>query len=424
MRSAIVRAGIVALGTILFASGCSDDHKDLLSPPTHTEAALVPPGGGRCTSIVLCGPQVNWIDISAGAGVTCAVHAQPLFRLTLPTQSNLFCWGDNYRGMLGVGPTTERCPGGYSYNVSPTSCSTVPIPVAGTHQFVSVSVGMSHVCAIEGGTALAFCWGYNGSGQLGLGFQNVQYFPVGDPVDGFTFNSIAAGNGQTCGVTTAQDIVCWGGSFGVTPVLQSNGVDKFKSVTLEGAPSATVVCGLTTGGSSCGGFRAPYDMLGQGTTANHFCQIVAGSGQLECWGSNSDGQLGIATSTKASAPSYNPIQVLGTFQSVSTGELHTCALSGTDAFCWGHNFAGELGDQTQGSKAVPTKVSSPWGTTLVFSKITVGAEHTCAIANNSLWCWGRNDSGQLGIGTTSTWLTYPTYAPVVGSSIAVKVSGT
>jgi alpha-tubulin suppressor-like RCC1 family protein len=419
MRAAIVRAGIAALSTIIFAAACTD-HKDLLSPPTQMEAALAP-APGRCISIVLCTPRPNWIDLSAGAAVTCAVHSQPL--LTIPTQSNLFCWGDNYNFMLGVGMTAERCPGGYSYNVSPTSCSTVPLPVAGTRQFASVSVGATHVCAIESGTAQAFCWGNNANGQLGLGFARVGYVGTPtDPVDNFTFNSVAAGTGQTCGVTTAQDIVCWGGSFGVTPVMQSNGVDKFVSVTLEGPPSATVVCGLTTSGGTCGGFRSPYSVLGQGTTANHFCQIT--SSQVECWGENSQGQLGTPTSKQTSAPSSRPVQVLGTFQSVATGELHTCALSGTDAFCWGHNFAGELGDETQGSKSVPTKVSSPWGTTLVFAKIAVGAEHTCGLANNQIWCWGRNDSGQLGLGTTFTWLTYPTYAPVVGSSIAQKVSGT
>ena len=419
MRTALVRVATIALGVILMA-GCSDAHKDLLAPQARPEATIVI---NRCSDAVLCTAQTGWIDVSAGAGVTCAVHSLPLLLTVQLTTSNLSCWGSNYSGMLGVGSTTETCPGTYMASGQMVPCSTTPKPVAGARAFNSVSVGVSHVCAVERSTNLVFCWGYNGNGQLGLGFPSVQYFTTPtSAVSGFTFSSVSAGNGETCGLTTGQDIVCWGGSFGVNPAIASGGATKFKAVSLLGASSNSTFCGLTTAGTSCTNSSTVFDMIGQATTAHHTCQISGGT--VQCWGDNGAGQLGIASSMQKSASMSQPVVVPGSFSFVSTGELHTCAISGSDAFCWGDDNAGELGDQTQSTKAVPTKVLSPFGTTLSFTKISAGAEHTCAIANNQIWCWGRNESGQLGIGTTSITLTYPTWAPVIGTSWPVHASGT
>ena len=423
MRTALVRAATIALGVILMVA-CTDEHRDLLAPHAGPEKIVVI---NRCGDLILCN-QPNWIDISAGAGVTCAVHSVSPFINIQITTSNLSCWGSNYYGMLGVGTTTESCVGYLNGTNQTVACSTTPKPVAVAKVFNSVSVGSTHVCAIERGTALAFCWGSNASGALGFGNHGVGNFPTptSAAAGGLTFNSIAAGNGQTCGVTTAQDIVCWGGSFGDAPVLKSNGTDKFQSVTLElDMSAASVVCGLTTAGTSCNGSHTPYSLLGQGTTANHFCQIT--SGTVECWGSNSSGQLGTSSSKFMSSSSPVSVTASVAVQSVATGELHSCAISGTDAFCWGHGWDGELGNETQNSFAAPTQVESPFGTTLSFTKISTGAEHTCAIANNSLWCWGRNESGQLGVGTNQTFLTYPlppTGKPVMGLAVPAKVSGT
>jgi Regulator of chromosome condensation (RCC1) repeat len=414
MRTALVRAATIALGVILIVA-CSDQHRDLLAPQARPEAIIVI---NRCADAVLCQP--NWVDVSAGSGVTCAVHSLPILLNFTLTASNLSCWGSDYYGMLGAGSTTGTCPGTYMGGGQAVPCSTVPRPVASTRAFNSVSVGVTHVCAVEHGTGSVFCWGSNGNGQLGFGTQSVQNFTTPTtPVAGFSFSAVSAGNGETCGLTTAQDIVCWGGSFGLTPAIASDGATKFKAVSLLGASNISTFCGLTTAGTSCTGSSTAFDMIGQATTAHHTCQISAGA--VQCWGDNGAGQLGVASSVKKSASSSSPVQVPGTFSFVSTGELHSCAISGTDAFCWGDDNGGELGDQTQGTKAVPTKVLAPSGVTLSFTKISTGAEHTCAIASNAIWCWGRNDSGQLGMGTTSTFLTYNS---VIGVSWPVKASGT
>lgn len=80
-----------------------------------------------------------------------------------------------------------------------------------------------------------------------------------------------------------------------------------------------------------------------------------------------------------------------------SGARHSCAIAGGTLFCWGKNDFGQLGDGTNTNRSLPVAV--PRVSAVVAA--TVSAQNTCAVlANGQVWCWGDNSEGQLGIGTT------------------------
>jgi hypothetical protein len=125
------------------------------------------------------------------------------------------------------------------------------------------------------------------------------------------------------------------------------------------------------------------------------------------WGYNSDGQLGdgsnadnipVAVSTAGIVPSGKRITA------ISAGAYHTCAITDeatNNAYCWGQNSDGELGDNSITNRNIPVAVSTagivPSGKRI--TAISAGAYHTCAItdeATNNAYCWGQNSDGELG----------------------------
>jgi len=139
---------------------------------------------------------------------------------------------------------------------------------------------------------------------------------------------------------------------------------------------------------------------------HHSCALVEG-GQAYCWGFNATGQLGNGTVIDTKAPSAVSGGLL--FTAISAGTSHTCGLVGDgDAYCWGDNFFGQLGDATGTSRSVPTAVFGGFK----FTSIVTGQAHTCAlIADGSAYCWGSGLSGRLGDGTQANRFS-PT--PVIG----------
>jgi alpha-tubulin suppressor-like RCC1 family protein len=132
-----------------------------------------------------------------------------------------------------------------------------------------------------------------------------------------------------------------------------------------------------------------------GAGDGHSCAIRK-DGQAWCWGNNDFGQLGDGSTTDQIVP----VAVAGTglpkFKAIAGGDEHTCAL-GVDGsvWCWGHNNAGQLGNGSMTDFHTPVAVSNLSGATA----IAVGAAHTCAIrADLSVVCWGHNDDGQIGNG--------------------------
>jgi hypothetical protein len=128
----------------------------------------------------------------------------------------------------------------------------------------------------------------------------------------------------------------------------------------------------------------------------HSCMTTAG-GQVLCWGLNASGQVGNATFVNQLVPVY--VEGLAGVLNLVAGSQHTCALT-TDGslWCWGDNSFGQLGNGTTTNSSVPVKVIDLPDEVLSF---TAGEDFTCAqLRNNEVWCWGKNDLGQLNDGTT------------------------
>ena len=270
----------------------------------------------------------------------------------------------------------------------------------------------------------ALCWGDGNYGELGDGTFTDSAVPIG-VTGGHTFLSTVAGYNHTCGIDNtglSGNTWCWGRndygqlgnranvSMGI-PVQLSDG-HTFSSISTTGYHT----CGMDTSGKAwCWGYNG-YGELGIGNLTNKnypvpvssppttFASISAGwyhtcgldtSGNAWCWGYNSNGQLGDGTTTNRSTP----VKINGyTFTSISLGQFHTCGLDTSGkAWCWGRNSNGQLGDSTTIQRASPTLVTDSH----VFTSISPGHYHTCGLdTSGNVWCWGINDSAQLGNGTS------------------------
>jgi len=130
-------------------------------------------------------------------------------------------------------------------------------------------------------------------------------------------------------------------------------------------------------------------------SSEHACAIVDGG--VQCWGYNSNGQLGNNDSMTVSEV---PVQAQGLTSgasAIATGAMHSCALVSGSLLCWGYNNYGEIGDYTTQDSHIPIQAKSfASGVT----DVTAGEYHTCVLINGGVQCWGYNANGQLGNNST------------------------
>lgn len=376
---------------------------------------------GADTSGQRDGTIENGVAVFAGAAFSCAIASD----------AALFCWGDNHFGQLGGGGETVR----------PT-----PAAVPGLVRVSALAAGGGHNCATAddaAGAAALFCWGANGSGQLGNSSR--VDVAVATRISSLQPIGIAAGAAHTCAfLSVDRQLRCWGagasGQLGLSPgadavittptvtdLVPPQGNDGVFAVaagaahTCVGATiSASVLCfGLDTDGQLGDGKQGPG---GQQPVASflsdlgrpkmmtagdaHTCAIDA-AGAAFCWGRNSEGQIGDGTLVERSSQT---MAMLGdaSADAIAAGAAHTCALAGGAVLCWGRNAEG----QAAAPMPAPLLLPRPVMGLAPARAIAAGGHHTCALDEaGTVSCWGANESGQLGNGATTS------------SNVPVPVSG-
>lgn len=391
----------------------------------------------KITTVAASPISASFSKVSAGLKHTCGIT----------TSGIAYCWGSNESGQLGTtitantqvavdsgtvlysaisaGPSAScgitttgnlRCWGLISSVVAPTVLD------SGT-TYSSVSVGANHICGITTSNVLK-CMGTNDKGQLGNGTTaNSTTFVIID--SGIAYTAVAAGNGFTCGIAAnTKYLKCWGqndygqvGNNSTTNVTTPTIIDS-SNPYLSVFVGPNFACGLTNSNNlKCWGSNAD-GQFGDGSvdkkiiptlvnsntyTAGsaggaHVCMITA-TGDLSCAGSNSSAQMGNLNNTYKRAPT----SVLGTetYSAVTAGFGHMCGLSSSNNIlsCSGYNSFGQFGNNDVVSASALQNVQKNSN----YSAIASGQFHMCGIVNGSsqLKCWGKNDSGQVGLDPTS-----------------------
>lgn len=370
--AAVLGVVVLVVGVVGAAIALSGSGSDPGTAPVAGSSTTAPSSSGGSST-----GSDEFESIASSGDSTCAVR-----------EAELYCWGDNERGTLGDGTTTDRPR---------------PVPVTGISDVSAVSMGgLGTTCAISYGDL--YCWGY-GIGPPG---QNV---PLPTKVSGLSRVSAVSVGLTICAISDG-DAYCWrnnasgqvgNGSTGSVDVpTRVAGLSDVTAVST----SHTTSCAIAGGSAYCWGNNRE-GQIGDGTTLDRLTPTrvlgldsptsistslystcaVAGSGGVFCWGQNTSGQLGDGTEQNRRTPTR--IDVRGATE-VSTAAYGGCAAAGSSAYCWGSRS-----DQPDKS---PDRVNGLSGVT----EVTTGSANVCAVADDEMYCWGLNGQGQLGNGTTTT----------------------
>lgn len=328
---------------------------------------------GNSYSISAFSTTVSATDVSASLYFTCA----------LTNLGGAKCWGANYYGQLGDGTQLQ---------------SLVPKDVSGLGSGVRKLIVSQGVFYTHDGHACALllvgsvkCWGSNGYDELGIpskGYTDFSSFPV--DVSGLPsgITDIAAGDRRTCVVGPEGALYCWGKSY----PGEQDGHSYVPKIT----------AGLT------GGVKTVS--MGE----DHTCVLLT-YGAVKCWGENYHGQLGDGTTTARPTP-VSPVGLTSEITAIVASADHTCALAkNSSVFCWGRNYAGQIGDGSTVQRTSPVEVTALTQNALA---VDVGgyhptivtyqrSGHSCAITiSHGVVCWGSNYFGQLG-SNSGAWMSTP-----------------
>jgi alpha-tubulin suppressor-like RCC1 family protein len=225
----------------------------------------------------------------------------------------------------------------------------------------------AHTCALTI-TGAAYCWGFNGHGELGDGDTAVVTSTPAAVADGLAFQTLSVSkvDGVTCGLTAAG-AAYWGSAHRAS-------WEAVMHTTPVAVAGGRTFLGLAAGGrSTCG---------------------VTNELATYCWALNSFGTLGDGTLSRRLAPV--PVAGGATFQSISAGFATMCGVTAAGTgHCWGYNF-GALGDGTAEHRSAPVAVAGGLG----FRHISAGTGYSCGVTTAGVvYCWGDNSNGQLADGT-------------------------
>ena len=326
--------------------------------------------------------------------------------------------------------------------------------------------GWNHTCSVDSDMK-AHCWGEGANGALGNGSTNNKYTPaeidMSGALAGKTIKQVSVGDWNTCAIASDDRVYCWG--YGVSFGDLGNGTFSQSNVPVAVSTSGVLagkkikqisvgfenVCAIDSDGKAYCWGNGAFGALGNGSTVRsnvpvavatsgvlagkkikqvtasyfHTCAIASDK-EAYCWGDNTDGQLGDGSTAQSNVPvAVLPPQGMtpplgGQFKQISAeGGNRTCAIAyGDDAYCWGEGRYGGLGNNSTANskRPVPVLMSGILANKRI-KQISSGVYRTCVIASdNQIYCWGRNSHGQFGNNDTADSL-IPKAASNGGSTI-------
>ena len=349
----------------------------------------------------------NVLSVHAGSAHTCAIT----------TGGKVRCWGNNEDGRLGLPPVEQP--------------AIKPVEIQGIEGVEMLTPGARHTCALKGGQIL--CWGGNDYGELGNGTRDTTHTP--QQVSNITTaTQVMSGGGYSCAQLQSGELKCWGwngqGSIGsggpperyfeagdYDALIPRTVQDSSECVSL-GVGHLSSYCIKASGEALAWGYNA-YSSLGVITEAGVFAvntplpvegitdaaQLVGGifhscvrhtNGTVSCWGRHDP--LGSANGTDQNGKHVMP--GVSSVTNLQAGFQHDCVLNSSGrVLCWGVNTSGQLGRGTiDAGSSTPAPVS---GFTFSTLSTSPSGSHSCGLLRDGLlYCWGANNYGQLGDGST------------------------
>lgn len=282
------------------------------------------------------------------------------FTIGIDKNKKLYVWGQNSFGQLATGDRAAR---------------TIPTLVDPTKEWKHIAAGKSHILVISTNGEL-FAAGKNTSGQLGIGtYVNSSVLEkVGTKTD---WVQVFAAGDQSYALDSEKNVYAWGfNNYGQLGVGKND-----NNINVP-----TKVAGETKWKKIAGG---EFHALG-----------ISETNELFSWGRNTTGQLGLGYNS--SSKNTSPIKIEGnTWTDIACGNMFSGAINSSgELYTWGLNNYGQLGIGNTSSRNQPTKVNIDF-----VSSISFGGYHSFAVSSdngeNKVYCWGRNNEAQLGLGSTT-----------------------
>jgi alpha-tubulin suppressor-like RCC1 family protein len=393
-------------------------------------------------------------DVSCQTGVTQLGNSGVWHDCITNSSGEVKCWGRNHCGQLGYFTAD------HATQQKSTNATLISTPLAGTPKMVRG--GNAHTCVLlTNGTVQ--CWGRNVEGQLGVGAFGTNTNPafpqctgtaqtVKDAAGTGTLSGVvllASGGHSNCAVLSNGTVQCWGQNIwgqlgnGASPLGNSQSannrnlpvaVQGLSGNVIEVKIGSQAACArLTSGAVQCWG-RNHYGQLGNNSINPSSTAVSVGglgsvaeigvggefacarrtNGSVACWGANYAGQLGLGTNDNNMPHNATTVPAATGATNISLGWYHACIVRGTgQTMCWGMNDFGQLGfGSTSSFRATPANLLGINDGT----NFGMGEKHTCLRRKSgSLTCWGSNEFGQIGNGTFSA--TTPVLSPFTVTNV-------
>ncbi|MGE5183605.1 MAG: RCC1 domain-containing protein [Acidobacteriota bacterium] len=313
--------------------------------------------GAACTGNGVC---------TNGTCTECVVEVAPGRRHACVREHDgtVWCSGNDQSGQLGDSTTS-------SPRASFVQASDASGPISDA---IAIAAGHDHSCAVRSGGSV-WCWGSNGSGELGDNSSNASSVAVqvqtqaGTPLTDVV--EIAAGAAYTCARQSGGNVWCWG----------ANNHGQLGDATFINHPQAVEVTGITAATA---------------ISAGHDQACALDGGEARCWGRNDYGQLGDGTNNVTGQPSS-----AGSAAAIATGGYGSCLVRpDSTVACMGAAWLERIGNGATASVSTPTQalVGAGGAPLTGVTAIAVGGVACALAADHRVLCWGINPHGQIGNG--------------------------